>query len=241
MTSEPTPRHPLRETIEGVVRGAQAILTPMYRERRERWGSTPEEVSRSLPGDELLPEVRWTSTHSITINARPEEVWPWIVQIGQGRGGFYSYQTLENLLGCHIKNADKVLQEFQTPKPGDVIRMHPGDSMPVFKVARVEPPQTFLLGGPAAYDEKLKMTIGVTWLFYLEPKPLDCTRLIVRWRTFYDPDTVANRMWFGPLLVENLDFVMETKMLEGIKQRVEAKMLADDPARVADYQLPIAP
>lgn len=241
MVTETTPRRPLRETLSGVLRGAQAILTPMYRKRRERWGATDEELRRTLPGDELIPEVRWASTHAITINANPEQVWPWIIQIGQGRGGFYSYQTLENLMGCKIQNADTILDEFQHPKVGDEIRMHPADTMPVFKIARIEPPHTFLLGGAPQYDEKLKITIGVTWLFYLEQKPLDTTRLIIRWRTFYSPNSFANRMWFGPLLVENLDFVMETRMMQGIKDRVEAKTISDDLNLTAKYQLPLRP
>jgi hypothetical protein len=236
-------RNPLLETAEGVLRGASALLTPMWRSKRQSWGATHEEIRRVLPGDDLLPDVRWTSTHGIDINAPPEYVWPWVAQIGQGRGGFYSYTALENLFGCKMVNADTILPEFQHPQPGDEIRMHPSDAMPVFQVARVEPPSVLLLGNEPKYDEALESTIGVTWLFFLEPRSTDGTRLLTRWRMYYDPDSIRNRVAFGPLLIEPLDFVMETKMLDGIRQRAEAMALPPEPAppqlATWDYQLPL--
>ena len=214
--------NPIAATLEAIVRGAAVMLTPMNRQRRERWGATDEELARPLPGDELLPKMRWASTHAIGIAAPPEAVWPWVAQIGHGRGGFYSYEALENLLGCRIHNADTILPDFQDPRPGDIIRMHPSDKMPAFTVMAVDAPHDFLLGNPPEYDRALDSIIGVSWLFHIDPAPMNSSRLIVRWRAYYEPDSLANRVYFGPLLVEQLSFVMETKMLEGIKKRAES-------------------
>lgn len=106
------------EGIEGAFLIAFALLTPFLRRWRCRWGATDEEVKRTLPGDELVPAPEWQWTHAITINAPPEQVWPWIVQMGQGRGGFYSYEALEDLVGCKIHNASRIVPEWQDLKVG---------------------------------------------------------------------------------------------------------------------------
>lgn len=245
-TEQTTSRNPLYETAEGMLRGAGALLTPMWHARRETWGATHDEIRRRLPGDDLLSDVRWTSTHAVSINAPPEAVWPWIIQIGQGRGGFYSYQTLENVFGCKMVNADSILPEFQNPQLDDEIRMHPSDAMPVFKIARIERPYVFLLNSAPAYDMRMESTIGVTWLFHLDPTPMDGTRLITRWRAHYEPESLKSRMAFGAVLTEPLDFVMETKMLQGIQRRAESALHhheeQDEPIKPTwNYQMPLRP
>lgn len=243
------PNRPVSDAAEGVVRGALALLTPFRRSYRAQWGATHEELRRTLPGDDVLPEVSWSSTHAIDINAPPAQVWPWIVQIGQGRGGFYSYAALENLFGCKINNADEIIPELQTLAVGDEIRMHPSDAMPVFKVLQITPPTTLLLGNRPEQDAKLDSSIGVTWLFQLEPSGPDGTRLITRWRMFYTPDSIRNRLAFGPVLMEPIDFVMETKMLQGIQERAERRRLqlegvespSEQPKTRPKWQLPIYP
>jgi len=85
-----------------------------------RWGATDEEVTEALPGDEISsgdPGV----THAITIDAPPKDVWPWVLQIGQDRGGFYSYTFLENLIGCEMKNIAKIVPEWQNRAVGDTV------------------------------------------------------------------------------------------------------------------------
>jgi hypothetical protein len=86
-------------------------LTAPLRRWRTTWGATPAEAAATMPGDELIPNQKWRYTHAVTIEAPPDLVWPWVVQLGQGRGGFYSYVGLENLIGCQVRNTDKVLRE----------------------------------------------------------------------------------------------------------------------------------
>jgi hypothetical protein len=92
------------------------------------WGATDEDLAARLPGDEVVAQPRCISTRAIEIVADPEDVWPWLAQLGQGRGGLYSYERLENLLGCDIHNLDHVASELQMIRPGDRIRLVPEDS-----------------------------------------------------------------------------------------------------------------
>jgi hypothetical protein len=101
------------EGIAGAFLIAAAILTPFLRLWRTKWGATDAEIHRSLPGDDLVPHSKWGWTHAITICASAAEVWPWLMQMGQDRGGLYSYEWLENRVGCDIHNADRIIPEFQ--------------------------------------------------------------------------------------------------------------------------------
>jgi hypothetical protein len=91
-----------------------------------RWGATDAELTKSLPGDELLPQPAVIQTNAITIQAPPEKIYPWLAQLGQDKGGFYSLDWLENLAGCDIHNADSIHAEWQDVKPGSQILMSPG-------------------------------------------------------------------------------------------------------------------
>jgi hypothetical protein len=90
-----------------------------------RWGATEEELKTRLPGDDLVQHPKLNATHAITINAPVERVWPWLAQIGQKKGGFYSYTRLENLVGCNMRNANRIVPEWQNLKVGDEIWLHP--------------------------------------------------------------------------------------------------------------------
>ena len=90
-----------------------------------KWGATEEEAKAVLPGDEFAPDPQIEATHAITIDAAPEDVWPWIVQLGQNKGGFYSYRWIENLAGCHMPDVREVVQEWQDLKVGDKVSLHP--------------------------------------------------------------------------------------------------------------------
>jgi hypothetical protein len=127
-----------------------------------RWGATSDEVSKSLPGDPLVPQANSTATRAITINAPPERVWPWIVQIGQGRGGLYSYAWLENLVGCDIVNAETIHPEWQDLKAGDAVRLHP--KMPGIPVTIVERNRALVLGGKGIPEQHIPL---VSWAFVL--------------------------------------------------------------------------
>ncbi|MBD3265886.1 hypothetical protein GF373_04390, partial [bacterium] len=115
----------LMENSIGALRIILALATPFCRPWRTRWGTPRTEQTDSFPGDEFNPHPQWCYTHAITIHAAPREVWPWIAQLGQDRGGFYSYEGLENLFKCHIRNADCIVAEYQTRAVGDEVRLHP--------------------------------------------------------------------------------------------------------------------
>ncbi len=98
--------------------------------RLRRWGATADEVSRPLPGDDLVPDPLYTTTHAITVRAPPKAVWPWLVQIGQNRGGFYTYDALENLAGLNVRSADRVHPEWQGLRAGeDYLTLDPDETM----------------------------------------------------------------------------------------------------------------
>jgi hypothetical protein len=96
-----------------------------------RWGTEPADEARPLPGDQFLPEGGTQILHAITIDAPAEAVWPWLAQIGQDRGGFYSYEWLENLAGCKMRNADRIHPEWQHRKVGETVFLHPAGGMEV--------------------------------------------------------------------------------------------------------------
>jgi len=103
----------LFEEFLGAISIAGSIpLSPLLRPWYSKWGAAESELNMPLPGDELAPNPRLESTLAITIQATPEVIWPWLLQLGQGRGGFYSYVRLENLADCEISNADHIFPEF---------------------------------------------------------------------------------------------------------------------------------
>jgi hypothetical protein len=177
-----------------------------------RWGTTDAEVMRPLPGDEIVPYPRKLSTRAVTIRASAAAIWPWLAQIGQGRGGLYSYDWLENLAGCDIHTADRVVPELQDLRAGDIVRLGP-EGYPAYPVAAVEPGCALVLGGTTP------ATGAHSWVFFLEPLDEQTTRLIVRSRDDYPP-TLANFLIWR-VITEPLHFLMERKMLLGIKQRAE--------------------
>ena len=187
-----------------------------------RWGATEAEVRRGLPGDELLRNPKLSATHAITIHAPAAEVWPWLAQIGQGRGGFYSYTWIENLLGCDIHNADRVHPEWQNLKAGDPILLHP--KIPPFPAVIVEPGRVIVLHGdtrqgPPSHLVKPRDFLATTWTFYIEPADEGATRLIERFRADYN--STPMNAFFNRVILEPGSFIMERKMLLGIKARAE--------------------
>jgi len=228
MVDKGTSLQDIFEGVGGAFLILSALLTPFLRHWRCRWGATDEEVQRTLPGDDLVPNPKWRWTHAITIGAPPERVWPWIVQMGQGRGGFYSYEALEDLVGCRIHNADRIVPEWQDLKVGDAVKLHP--RVPGLPVAILDPDRSLVLNGrmdmrtgkgfdlSAAYPERY---MNMVWMWYLEPSGPEATRLLSRFGTDYNP-IFANRLFYGMLFVEPIGFTMSRKMLLGIKRRAEA-------------------
>ena len=188
------------------------------RGRYESWGATPGEVGASLPGDGIVPEPQRASTRAITIDAAPEAVWPWLVQIGHARGGLYSYDWLENLVGCDLHSANDVLPEHQLLHRGDLVRMGP-EGYPAFSVADVEPQRHLILVSADTHTGRPTFEgtepYGTTWQWAIEPHGAGC-RLISRQRLTYPAGQTA--MW---AVIQPIAFAMERKMLLGIKQRAE--------------------
>ncbi len=201
------------------------ILSPVLRSWYNRWGATEEEVGRTLPGDDLVPQPDLGYTHAITIHARAADIWPWLVQMGQGRGGLYSYEGLENLAGCKIRNVDRVVSEFQDLKVGDLVRLGP-PGYPCFVVEALEPGKALVLQGadpetgepPDLAAEPASYALA-TWQFILDETDEAASRLIVRQRLAYSRDMAL--LW---RLVEPVSFVMERKMMLTLKRHVERSM-----------------
>ncbi len=160
-----------------------------------RWGATDVEVGKPLPGDELVPHPVMASTRAVTINAPAEAIWPWLVQIGVGRGGWYSYDWLENLAGLHIHSAERIHPEWQDLQVGDIVPMDPEGYGAT--VVAIEPNRALVMENYGA--------------FVLEAIDATTTRLIVRMRV---PGGWPAAMHL--LLVEIPHFIMERRMLLGI-------------------------
>ncbi|MDH3681227.1 MAG: alpha/beta hydrolase [Acidimicrobiia bacterium] len=190
------------------------LLAPWRRPQRTQWGAHSDEPDPSLAGEDLIADPNWSYTHAIEIDATPEEVWPWVAQPGQGRGGFYSFERLENLFGCRITNTDHILPEHQDIAVGDEIRLHP--AAPPMHVAHVDRPRTLVLRG-APHDQGDPDNI---WAFHLRETDAGTCRLIERGKSRHGT-SVRDRLFFSPLLIEPISFVMSCEMLLGIKHRAE--------------------
>jgi hypothetical protein len=167
------------------------------------WGATAEEAARPLPGDDLLARADIVATRAIGIDAPPSAIWPWLVQMGPGRAGAYTYDWIENLLGLDMHSVDHVLPDFQHPQVGDTI----GYGSNRMRIERVAPEHVL---ASRAEDGNW------VWTFVLEEHD-GRTRLISRNR-FRLPTLLAR---IGMLPMEPGSLVMERRMLLGIKQRAE--------------------
>jgi hypothetical protein len=216
----------LREGLTGMVIMTASLLTPFLNNRRRKWGATEAEIQRDYPGDDLVKNTKGEYLHAITINVPAAEIWPWLVQIGQDRGGFYSYELLENIIGCKILNADKIVPEYQYLKAGDTIPMHPSMGCP-YVVVSMEPERYLILLQKADMavnktlepDDKLpKKYVNMSWLFFLDEQDDGTTRLISRSRNDWN-DSFGNTIFYGIFGVPTTE--MDRKMLKGIKKRAE--------------------
>lgn len=169
------------------------------------WGATSAERNMKLPGDELISSNKIVSTRAITIHANKEEIWPWLAQTGQNRGGFNSYYCLENLFAAKMVNANKVHAEWQNPQPGDTV--YYGKNEGYALVALVQRNEYYFLSG---------------WTFYLHSADTNNTRLIVRYPSMEIRQSAFNTLFYYSIF-EPLHFIMETGMMMGIKQRAERK------------------
>ena len=175
-----------------------------------RWGTTPDERTRAMAGDALLPNPTHSATHAIAIEAPPDDIWPWLVQMGYRRGGLYSSDWLDRVFGILDRpSANEVLPGFQRLAVGDKIRLGPREELTV-----------------AAMDEKRALALSYSahgfewvWQFGLYPLNEHRTRLVTR-----GTERFANTFsaWVFMRVMEPAAFVMTRRMLLGVKQRAEA-------------------
>jgi hypothetical protein len=208
----------ISEGVVGVARMAFSLATPFLRGRRARWGAEPESATQALPGDDLVAAPRWSWTHGIEIDAPPSAVWPWVAQVGADRGGFYSYQWLENLAGCRLRNAETIHPEWAL-NAGQALVLHP--DAPPFPVA-VDRGRYLIAHAPAPSDAKAngRPWVEASWLFLIEPSGSGRSRFVSRYRVAYSDD-LRTRLSFGPALIEPIGSEMDRRMLLGVKARVE--------------------
>jgi hypothetical protein len=211
-----------------------AVLRPM----RRSWGVDPDEALRALPGDDLVPDAPLVETRGITIQATPAAVWPWLVQMGYGRGGWYSYDQMDN----DAASADRILPEFQALSVGDVIPTWPGGG---FRVAAMDPgrslvlyldtamvkaqqaaaepsvpePLTPGLRAAGAMGDTAMPDFRASWSFELQPMDHGRTRLIERLRAWSSEPSAAQKLAL-PILGMGV-FLMTRKQLLGLKERIE--------------------
>ena len=183
---------------------AVILLTPWM----DRWGATDAEIAATYPGDELVPNPAAFVNHVITINARPEDIYPWLVQMGGGKGGLYSYTAFEGLIGCPLVNAEYIHDEWQNLQLGDLVKMCPNEpAPPPYIVAQIIPNQAIVMG----HQENGNWVD--LWQFILVPQGDTSTRLILRTRTM-----MVGGFWD---IIHPGVFIMERGMLYGIKERAE--------------------
>lgn len=173
------------------------------------WGATKVERRRTLPGDDVVPDANYQTTRAVTVDAPPADVWPWLVQMGSGRGGLYSYDWLDVLLGVLDRpSADELLPEYQHLEAGETIPLGGGGL-----VVEAVDPERALVTVPEAFPGG-----ALTWVFVLEPLDGGRTRLLTRNRARVE----WSPRWLALLAVlEPPAFLMTRKMLLGVKRRAE--------------------
>jgi hypothetical protein len=180
------------------------LLTPSM----DRWGAIDAEIQATFPGDELVPAPLSFVNHAVTINATPEEIYPWLVQMGADKGGLYSYTALETLINCPQTNADRIHEEWQNLQVGDLVRLCPKDpGPPPYIVAQILPNQAIVMG----HKENGKWVD--LWQFVILPQADGSSRLILRTRTM-----AVGGFWD---IIHPGVFIMERGLLLGVKERAE--------------------
>lgn len=198
--------------IAGILAGLAVlavIVTIALMPWMDRWGATEDMITATFPGDELVPSPRYVYNRAVTVNASPEDIYPWLVQMGAERGGMYSYEWFEtNILRCELINADRIHEEWQGLKAGDKVKMCPGEwGPPAYEVALLEPGRAVVLG----HQENGKWSD--IWQFILVPQADGTTRLVARGR-----ETKSGTFWD---VIRPGQFIMERAMLLGIRERAE--------------------
>jgi hypothetical protein len=192
----------------------------IVRPRYLQWGATDEEMLRPLPGDEIARNATQQETRAITIHAGVTRVWPWLAQIGQDRGGFYSFDLVENLVGCWMPTEDRLQPDRQSWKLGDRLWMYPKDKAGGigFATLRSYVPGRALAFGTHATGTPADVEDG-SWSFVLQPLGASATRLLLRGRGPSGRSLIG--VAFNRSIYEPMHFVMERRMMIGLKQQAE--------------------
>jgi hypothetical protein len=189
-----------------------AVLVPLTIYSTVQVRATPAEQAKALAGDVLIQQPIGAVNHAITIHRPPREVWPWLVQMGSGRAGWYAYDSVDN--GGH-RSADRILPEYQNISVGDVFPALPG-ATDVFVVAQYEPERSLVLSWRLP-DGRYQ----TTWAFVLEQPQPDQTRLIVRGRVASGYRPYGLPQWVALSTGQVAHFIMQRKQLLGIARRAE--------------------
>lgn len=228
MTTQPFPlttelperRHGRFWRIVLVILGVWAVGTTVYLlilwPWMKSWGATEGEIEAALPGDDIVPNANLRSTKGITIQAPPEAIYPWLLQIGVDRGGMYSYDWLENLFGLNVHTTDRIMPEYQNVQVGDFWRftpkeyvLNPGPGLYVKQL--VENEAVLLCFG---LESKPDETCFDTWQLVLVPQANGSTRLLLRSNMAIKPELPIKLTYF-------IQFLMERKMLLTLRERTE--------------------
>lgn len=218
----PPPRPPARVLVGAAALAVGAAL-PVIRTWMLHFGATEAELDARLPGDDLIPTPDLVATRVVGIAATPDEVWPWVAQLGQGRGGFYSYDCLENLVGCDVHSADRVEGQWQDVQVGDPFRLHPQVAL---EVVLVDPGRALVVRGAVGATGATAATAAssagappydFTWTFALRRGRDGGTRLLVRERYGYTRRSAA--LLVEPVAV--ISFAMTQRLLRGLRDRAE--------------------
>ena len=209
------------EGLEGVsVALAVLVSWPVSRRWLQNWGSFPKEVRRAWPGDAFVLPDHTTYTRAVTIHTSVSNVWPWLVQFGLGRAGFYSYELLERLVGIPVKNVESIIPDCQDLAVGDKVLLHPkAPGIPVAALKR----DSHICFGVVSDPERLvqKPDPARSWSLYIEPRSERASRLLLR--SCVEP--LRDRSFakhLAALIEAPIDFVMEQRMLRTIKRLSES-------------------
>ncbi len=216
-------RYLRRTSAGGAIEYAAQLLDGLIHPGLLRSGATPGEERRSLPGDDLVPDPIWAATRAVTIDAPPAKVWPWVAQMGYGRGGWYGWNPLER----EDTGASRLLEDLPQPRVGDVWLDGPGcdETRGAWQVVAMEPPQTLVLrtvrdpvtGRELDPADSPRLVIDSAWVFHLEQIGAGRTRLLARTRIRVEPAWALPALkWMGAG-----DTVMQRRLLDGIKNRAE--------------------
>jgi hypothetical protein len=214
----------MRHLAASIAFGAAVFIA--LHELGRRWGATAEEVRRPMAGDDIVPHAKGRTTHTITIDAAAEDVWPWLVQMGYHRAGWYTYPWVDRYL-WHIDNpsAAQVIPELQDLSVGDIVPDgEPGTAF--YRVAVLDPPHALVLHSTSHVPQPLRDTMTVDWTWAYELREVGATtRLVLRVRATFEPWWV--RLIYDGLIVPS-DFIMARSMLRGIARRAEGRPSSAD-------------